>query len=311
MKTLEQLRIAVLCGGPGAEREVSLASGESVCGALGRAGLRPAKVVVPGRDPESCLERLDCDVAVMMLHGEFGEDGRAQAILERRGIAFTGSSSAVCGLAMDKERCKRVFVAEGVPTPPWATVADVPSARAEMERAGLAFPLVVKPVSRGSSVGVAIVREEAELDAAVAGALGVDARAMLEEFVAGREVTVGWLDGDILPAIELIPDGVFYDYRAKYQSDRTRYLCPAPVAPDVSRGIAALAAAVSKILSVRDLARVDIIVGASGPRVLEINTLPGFTSHSLLPLAAATAGLAMPRLCRKLAEMAVARAGLL
>ena len=134
---------------------------------------------------------------------------------------------------------------------------------------------------------------------------------MLEEFVAGREVTVGWLDGDILPAIELIPDGVFYDYRAKYQSDRTRYLCPAPVAPDVSRGIAALAAAVSKILSVRDLARVDIIVGASGPRVLEINTLPGFTSHSLLPLAAATAGLAMPRLCRKLAEMAAARAGLL
>lgn len=304
------VKTAVLCGGPGGEREVSLASGENVHQALLRAGLRNELIVVPAEHPERALESVDCRVCVMMLHGEYGEDGSAQKVLERRGIAFTGSDSRACALAMDKHASKKLFVEKGIPTARWL-VADDPAGAGELVReAGLSYPLFVKPNDRGSSVGVEKVETPAALAAAVAATLRESGLALVEEMVTGRELTVGWLDGRVLPIVELLADGVFYDYNAKYLSDATRYICPADLPPELAEEIAGHARAVAECLRARDLSRVDVMLGPEGPMVLESNALPGFTSHSLLPMAAAEAGIGMERLCLDLVAMAAQRAGI-
>ncbi|MDR1612745.1 MAG: D-alanine--D-alanine ligase [Planctomycetota bacterium] len=307
---LKTLGLAVVCGGPGAEREVSLASGGCACDALLEGGFRVEKAIVPPEAPEQFIEALNCDVAVMMLHGEFGEDGHAQRILERRSLPFTGSSSEVCALSMDKDACKRLFARSDIPTPRWVLLDKAAGAEKAIAEAGLDIPLVVKPNGRGSSVGVSIVRKRRDLPAALELAFGLDGRILAEEFVEGRELTVGWLDGRILPVIELVPDDGFYDYQAKYISDKTIYLCPAELPDDVEADISLIVRKTAEIIPVRDLARVDIILGRDGPRVLEINVLPGFTTHSLVPLAARRVGLEMPALCEKLVEMAARRGGL-
>lgn len=315
MTEIEQLQaagltVAVLCGGPGGEREVSLASGDNVHQALLRAGLDNRLVVVPEERPEDCFEALDCRVAVMMLHGEFGEDGKAQTILEKRGIAYTGSDARACALSMDKDASKKLFVEQGIPTARWAVTDDAVTARDAVRGAGLSYPLFVKPNDRGSSVGVGKVESPDDLTAMVAETLKQSGLAIMEEMIEGRELTVGWLNGAILPAVELIADGVFYDYRAKYLSDDTRYICPADLAPSMAGEIADHARAVADCLAVRDLARIDIMLGENGPQVLEANALPGFTSHSLLPMAAKAAGMGMEQLCLELVAMAARRAGI-
>ena len=309
-KKLAGLKAAVLCGGPGVEREVSLNSGQAVYRALHEAGFRVEKAVVPETGYKAFLEELDCQVAVMMLHGEFGEDGRSQEVLERRGIAFTGSDSRTCGLAMDKNATKLLFRRCGVPTPDWVVLDDTASALAAVKKAGMGAPLVVKPNARGSSVGVTIVRDLATLPEAVEKALAVDSLVLAERFVAGRELTVGWLDGKILPIIELAPDGTFYDYHAKYLSDKTEYRCPASLAYTELSAVRSVAENILRNIPLRDLARIDIMLGSYGPQALEVNTSPGFTSHSLVPLAASRAGIEMRELCSRLVEMAARRGGL-
>ena len=299
--------IAVLCGGPGGEREVSLASGETAHRALLDAGVENRLVIVPADDPDGFLAGLECGVAIMMLHGEFGEDGRAQEILEKRGIPFTGSDSAACRLSMDKNAVKKLMVAAGVPTPRWAVAASATEAVASVGSAGLEYPLFVKPNFGGSSVGVSRVGAADELSAAVSATLATGPLALIEEMVIGRELTVGWLDGAVLPAIELEADGVFYDYHAKYKSEKTRYLCPAVLEADVAAAIAGHARTLVGLVGARDLARIDIMLGAAGPMVLELNALPGFTSHSLFPLAAGRAGIPVGELCLSLAAMAAGR----
>lgn len=301
---LRSLDVAVLCGGPGSEREVSLASGDNVFRTLREGGYAARLVTLPENEPEKCLAALECDIAVMMLHGEFGEDGTAQSILDAKGIAYTGSEAGACVLAMDKDAAKRRFLANGIPTPRWMKVEYGESAEGFLWGSGLQYPLVVKPNSRGSSVGTSIVRKEEDFAPAVASARKFDDAILLEEFVAGRELTVGWLDGRVLSPIELVPDGVFYDYKAKYVSDKTRYLCPAPLSSRIYDEIIEETSRVCEILGVRDLARVDIMLGERGPTVLELNTLPGFTSHSLLPMAAKRDGVPLTDLCRMLVSMA-------
>lgn len=309
--TASGVRPVVLCGGPGGEREVSLASGENVHGALLEAGLDNDLLVVPAGDPELFLERLECGLAVMMLHGEFGEDGRAQAILERRAIPFTGSDSVACAKSMDKDGAKRLFAQEGVPTPRWIVAGDPEEAVAKIAEAGLCYPLFVKPNYGGSSVGARRARTPEALRDAVAQAAAEDGElAIIEEMVEGREFTVSWLDGQVLPIIELRVDGDFYDYRAKYLSDATGYVCPADVPGSVATEIGRHVEAVTAVLGVRDLSRVDIMLGADGPMVLELNALPGFTTHSLMPMAAAAAGIALDQLCLRLTVMAADRAGI-
>lgn len=303
--------VAVVCGGPGGEREVSLASGDNAHRALNDVGVPAVKAVVPAENPGAYLERLECGVAVMMLHGRFGEDGEAQRILERRGVPFTGSDSRVCALAMDKNATKELLAANRVPTPRWALSDDPAAALDAVAAAGLSFPLFLKPNFGGSSVGVARVETPGELPAAVAAVLRDDSLALMEELVPGRELTVGWLGGRVLPTIELRADGVFYDYHAKYISEKTQYLCPAPLEPEMAETVAGYAAKVADLVGVRDSARVDMMLGADGPMLLEVNTLPGFTTHSLLPMAASAAGISAGELCLMLIEMAAGRAGMI
>lgn len=301
--------VVVLCGGPGGEREVSLDSGETAHLGLIRAGVPNRKVVVPEEAPDAFLENLDCRVAVMMLHGEFGEGGAAQEILERRGVGYNGSDAATCRLAMDKDASKKEFVRRGIPTPRWVLGREVEAAAREVAVAGLRYPLFVKPNFGGSSVGASRVNEPAMLAEAVRAALATDRLALIEELVPGRELTVGWFEGRVLPVIELLADGVFYDYRAKYQSDATRYICPAELSGAERREVEDCAAAVASCLGARDLARVDIMLGPDGPMVLELNSLPGFTGHSLFPMAAARAGIPLEEVCLRLAELAAGRTG--
>ncbi|MDR3078036.1 MAG: D-alanine--D-alanine ligase [Planctomycetota bacterium] len=299
--------VAVLCGGPGGEREVSLASGENVHQALLRAGLINDLVALPAENPEAVLEKLSCRVAVMMLHGRFGEDGAAQRILERRGIVFTGSDSRAAALSMDKNAAKLVFASHGIPTPAWATGGSRDGLAKAIGEKRLSYPLFVKPNSGGSSVGASRVEGPEALPAAAAAALRHDRLILAEELVTGRELTVGWLDGHLLPIIELSADGEFYDYQAKYHSDATRYVCPAALPEGTAAAVRQGSAAAIRAIGLRDIGRADLILGPDGPMFLEVNALPGFTSHSLIPMAARAEGMAMEELCLRLAKLAAAR----
>jgi len=305
--TLETLDIAVLCGGPGAEREVSLDSGTAVTRGLREAGLQARRIEISG-DPEE-IRALACDIAFLALHGEFGEDGRIQLLLDERGVPYTGSSAACSTLTINKVETKRRLVGSGLPTPRWAEFRDARGAAQAMRAADLAVPVVVKPVSRGSSVGTTIVRDAAALERAAADALRWDACGMIESFVAGPEITAGILADQALPLIELRPAREFYDYEAKYKDDHTQYLCPAPLDADHTAELQALALRVCRVLGVEHMGRVDLMLGEDGPQVLEVNTIPGFTSHSLLPMAARQAGFPFPALCRRILELAWERSG--
>lgn len=308
-KDIQGMKIAVVCGGVGAEREVSLASGDVIHGALLRAGVPNTKAVVPADNAAKYLEALECDIAVLMLHGEWGEDGGAQAILERRGIFYTGPRPEAAALAMDKNASKQIFAANGIPTPRWTVCNHPDTAARAVDAAGLRYPLFVKPNFRGSSVGAGRVNAPNELEPAVRRALDADRLCLIEELVAGRELTVGWLDGRTLPVIELCADGVFYDYDAKYLSDKTRYICPADIGPVMTEHVSLLARMAVEALNGRDTARVDFMLGPCGPMALEVNSLPGCTTHSLVPMAAAQIGIDICGLACRLVEMACKRAG--
>lgn len=299
------LDVVVLCGGPGAEREVSLLSGEAVTQGLIEAGWQARRLDVSG-DPAEVLA-LRADAVFLALHGEFGEDGTIQALLDRTQIPYVGSGPAACALAMDKDASKRAFVEGGIPTPAWTVVTSAQHAKEQLLAAGLSLPVVVKPVSRGSSVGVGIVHEDSELAPAVTEALAEDDRVMIESFVLGRELTVGLLDGQALPVIELETDRVFYDYQAKYYDKNTRYLCPASLAGQLTRDVQCMSLNVSTVLGIEHFGRVDLLLGEDGPQVLEANLIPGFTSHSLLPLAAREAGFSFAELCTRILRLALAR----
>lgn len=302
--------IVVLCGGPGGEREVSLASGGEVHAALTRAGMACRLVDVPENNPTDFLERLDCGLAVMMLHGEFGEDGTAQEILERRGIPYSGSGPDACRLAMNKVAVKEWMLSAGVPTAKWALTDSAAAAAEQVKAAGLTYPLFVKPNNGGSSVGASRADNPEALTDAVALALachGSDGTVLVEELINGREMTAGWVGGQLLPFIEMKAQNKFYDYDAKYKSDATIYHCPAAVEGKTLLEARRHVLAIVEHIGARDLARVDFILSDRGPMFLELNALPGFTSHSLVPLAARTAGISMEQLCVSLVAMAAAR----
>jgi D-alanine-D-alanine ligase len=301
--------IAVVCGGPGGEREVSLASGTNVHRALLQAGVENELVVFPVAEPEKALDNLSCRLAVLMFHGSFGEGGTVQRILERRGILFTGSDSTSAALAMDKDASKQVFVRNGIPTSAWAIAGGPGKLAAAVRERRLRYPLFVKPNSGGSSIGASRVEESGELAAAAELALAEDSLALAEELVPGRELTIGWLDGETLPIIELLADGTFYDYRAKYLSDATRYLCPADLPAETADAVRNAASDTLRAVGIRDIGRVDMMLGPDGPMVLEVNSLPGFTGHSLVPMAARTAGISLEKLCLRLVELAERREG--
>ncbi|MDW7709750.1 MAG: D-alanine--D-alanine ligase [Deferrisomatales bacterium] len=295
-------RVAVLMGGRSAEREVSLRTGAAVAEAL-RGRNREVLEVDGGPDLAVRLAELRPDAAFVALHGRWGEDGTVQGLLEMLGIPYTGSGVLASALAMDKGMSKVVFRALGVPTPDFQVLGPGMSGR-EVE---IPAPLVAKPVREGSTIGVAVAREPAEVPEAVAFARGHGSQVLVERFVEGREVTLGVLDGAPLPLVEIVPDKGFYDYEAKYTPGHTRYLCPAPLDPRETEEAVRAGCEAYRVLGCAGAARVDLMIDRRGrPWVLEVNTVPGMTPTSLLPKAAEAAGLSFA----ELAERILAGAGL-
>ncbi len=307
LEKIKKLNVAVLCGGVGTEVEISLESGQAVYEALKSSGLNVRKVIVDGSEEQ--ILNLDCDLAFLALHGKFGEDGTIQHLLERRRIPFTGSSSQVSKLCMDKNLCKIMLQRMSVPVAPWVCVSDISSLAGKLKNINLKPPLVVKPNSGGSSVGVVIAKTAAEVELGVKQILETGDAALIEEYVSGVEFTVGLLDGKALPIIEMRPAEEFYDYHAKYNSEDTKYLCPPEsICGDIQAVCSDLSCEIYRNFKLRDLSRIDYILGSNGNLVaLEINTIPGFTSHSLVPKAAGVSGISFAELCLDILHMAYLR----
>lgn len=298
------LAITVLAGGPGAERAVSLESGGRVCDALVRRG-HDARVLDVRPDDLSALDE-EADVLFVALHGEFGEDGTLQGILEARGIVFTGSDSRSSALAMDKARTKARFLEAGIPTPRFAVVTRG-SVTATAETFGL--PAMVKPPASGSSVDTFLVRDRERFEAALRTVVDRYGSALAEAYIAGRELTVGVLDGAALPACEIRTKREFYDYQAKYVDEDTQYLFDLDLPEGLIRRVRELSERAHAALGCRDFCRVDWMVDGDShhPYAIEVNTIPGFTSHSLMPKAAARAGIEYDALCERIVDLAMRR----
>lgn len=295
------LTISVLLGGPSAEREVSLKSGAAVAQALRSLGHRVHEI-----DPHPGALALPAgtDVAFLALHGTYGEDGAVQRDLEALRIPYTGCDAESSRVAFDKVLAKERFVSAGVPTAR-AVVVTVPDAPWPV---GWKPPVVLKPARQGSSVGLVFIDRLADWAAGLAEAFKHDSLVLVEEKIAGRETTVAILDGKALPVVEVRPKQGAYDFHNKYTAGRTEYFCPAPFAPAITERIQAAALNAFHAVGCRDYARVDVMVDASGaPWVLEVNTLPGMTETSLLPKAAAAAGLSYPGLCQAMIDLALRR----
>ncbi len=288
--------VAVLLGGPSEEREVSLKSGEAVVAALRRTGhIVHAVDVTAARLPPLPA---GIEAAFIALHGRYGEDGGVQAELAALGIPYTGCDARASRLAFDKLLAKQEAQRLGIPTAPFAVVA--PGAPPP-----LPFPLVVKPLDQGSSIGVHRVDRPADWSAALADAAGSAERALAERYVPGRELTVGVLDEWVLPALEIEAPGGWYDFQAKFTRGACRFTVPAPLEPDVAAAAGALARRAFDGLGCRGVARIDFRLDPEGGLwLLELNTIPGFAEASLLPMAAAAAGLTFEALCERLLERA-------
>ena len=302
---LTHMKIAVLMGGPGSERKVSLKSGEGVIGALQSLGADVTPVDITGAD---FIVPAGTEVAFNVIHGTFGEDGQLQRILEARGIPYTGEGVRGSEIAIDKIATKRCFEQHGVPTAAFEVLLGD-------AQPTLPLPFVVKAPREGSSVGVYVIKDAAKLADALREARTFGPETLVEKFITGRELTVGIVGDQALPIIEIRPKkaGEFYDFANKYnflnpQAAGADHFCPAPLAPEIAQRVQAAALAAHRALDLEVYSRVDVLLTADDePFVLEINTIPGMTPVSLLPEAAAVAGIPYPDLCRRIIALSLAR----
>ncbi len=299
-------KVGVLMGGRSAEREISLRSGNAVLAALRRQGV-DAHAFDPAHKRLSELEQAGFDRVFLILHGRGGEDGSLQGALEMMGIPYTGSGVMASALGMDKWRTKLVWQGAGLPVPAYRLL-DANSDFEAIERE-LGLPLFVKPACEGSSVGVSKVNQAGGLRAAYLQAARYDRVVLAERYLSGGEYTVAILeDGaklEALPVIRIVPATEFYDYEAKYFRDDTRYLCPCGLHAEQEAGLRELALEAFKVLGCRGWGRVDILLDEHGaPQLLEINTAPGMTDHSLVPMAARAAGIDFDALCLRILAQA-------
>jgi D-alanine-D-alanine ligase len=297
-------KIAVLMGGPGSERDVSLATGRGVSKALRSLGAEVVEVDV--HDENFALPK-DVDLAFITIHGTFGEDGQLQEILEERGVPYTGDGVEASRAAFDKILSKEKFREYDVVTPEWEVIEAG-------QRPTISVPLVVKPARQGSTVGVVIVKDASELDSAMAEAAKYDRKLLIEKFVSGRELTIGILGDQALPILEIIPKGGFYDFNNKYPflnpqaGGAAEHVCPAKIDPNKTKQIQKQALHAFRALGLVVYGRVDVLLPDSGnPFVLEVNTIPGMTEASLLPEAAAAAGINYVDLCARIIALSRAR----
>ena len=306
-KTLKQEKIAVLLGGTSAEREVSLNSGTAVLNALRKQGY-DAHPIDPKTFPVATLKEQGFDRVFNILHGRGGEDGTMQGLLEQIGIPYTGCGVMASALTMDKMRTKMLWKAFGLPVAEMeiVTVENRATLNPEVVVKKLGLPLMVKPSLEGSSVGLTKVKTMEELESAVDFALRFDRTVLIEEWLAGDEFTVPVLDGEVLPSIKIVPEGEFYDYDAKYISDNTQYFCPAGLSDAREQELRRLVKQAYDVVGCRGWSRIDVMADAEGKfRLVEVNTNPGMTSHSLFPKSAATVGYSFEQLVEKILELSV------
>jgi D-alanine-D-alanine ligase len=330
------MKVAVLMGGRSSEREISLRTGQGVAQALRHLGHDVTSVdaadgstITAGREEASAAKReavlklplsamlasvqcaavRDADVVFVALHGTYGEDGIMQAALELAGKVYTGSGVLASALAMDKAMSKRVFEREAIPTPHWVLLeSGVPGRTIDTSLLG-GFPLVVKPNAEGSTVGLSIVRHPSELDAALEKAGRHDHQILVEQFVPGRELTVAVVGEEAFPIVEIEPKSGFYDYEAKYTKGKTEYTCPARLDAELARHVRELAVECCAVLGCRGVARVDFRLSEDDePQVLEVNTVPGMTPTSLVPMAAQAKGIGYDQLVGRMLDLALADA---
>lgn len=299
------MRVTVLYGGPSAEREISLISGRAVIDGLKQAGHE----VFPSDVSPTDLSGLDhpCDVIFPVLHGQFGESGELQEILEQRQIPFVGSGSKASRLGMDKVATKEVWQRAGLPTPAWRVVTGVNGTPP------IPGSCVVKAIASGSSIDVFVCKAPPECEAQAVSAIKTvvakHGRALVEQYISGPELTVGLLEEQALAPIRIVPKNEFFDFQAKYKSNATEHRFETGLAPDLVEQCRELARKANEIVGARDLARIDIMIDEQTrkPYLLEINTLPGFTPKSLLPEAAAHSGINFVQLVDRLVKRANAR----
>ncbi len=295
------VKIVVMAGGFGAEREVSLRSGVAVFKALRSLGHDVREL-----DPANkgwCLPE-ETEVVFLALHGEFGEDGQVQTCLENLEVPYTGTGPRESAIAFDKELTRQIFARESIPMPRGCVLSDSTSVPCN----DLKPPWVLKPAAQGSSIGLRMVEEEAKWESALNDSLKYDGRVICEERIMGREVTVGVVGDEVLPVVEVRPKSSAYDYDSKYTSGATEYFCPADLSRECTNFIQELGLKAFNAVGARDFGRVDMMLDKSlNPYVLEVNTLPGMTETSLLPKAAAVAGMEFRKLCDRMLDLAISR----
>jgi D-alanine-D-alanine ligase len=307
------MRVVVLRGGGSLERQVSFRSGARVEDALRSLG---HEVVPLDADGELIRQLMEAkpDVVFIALHGPGGEDGTVQELLEILGFPYTGPGVAACMRCLDKVLAKHTLRAAGIATPDWVAVTSTAfrELRAgealEQVEARLGFPLVVKPAAQGSALGVRMAASRDDVPEALVSALSYDDRVLMERHVEGRELAVGVLDGEPLPPVEVCPrPDDLYDYGARYEIGRTEYISPAGLEADAEAAVREIALGAYEALGCAGFARVDLMLGAGGPEVLEVEAVPGLTDTSLFPMAAEAAGLGFEELCGRIVELALAR----
>jgi len=305
------MKVGVLMGGWSPEKKVSLMSGKNVVEGLRQTGIKavPFLVTSADKDEKRLEKRLRAgrfDAVFIALHGGFGEDGTLQALLDKWGIAYTGSGALACGLAMHKGCSKLVFEANKIPSAPWQAIHKSIPVEGWLKEVELKLPLVVKPADVGSAIGVTIVKNRGSLRKAIGTAFRYSQWAIVEKFIPGVEVTATVLADRALPLIEIVPKNEFYDFDAKYTPGHSDHVIPAGIPAAAARKVKALAVRAGKAMGCADYYRVDFIVPQKGdPQILEVNTVPGMTSTSLVPDSARAAGISFPRLLRILVGLAL------
>jgi len=298
-------KIAILAGGASSEREISLRSGRTVFRALTASG-KNTELINLDRNFRDIIMALDAGIVFIALHGQFGEDGLVQAMLEECNIPYTGSDVSASRAAFNKITSKKMFLSNNLLVPAYKVFRK--GDKVTDSFVDFKTPFVVKPASEGSSIGLSIVNDKAHAVIALSTALEYGESVIIEEYIHGRELTVGILEGQALPVIEIITEHKVYDYNAKYLDKGTKYNVPAILAGDVCRRVQDIALLAHKTLGCRDFSRVDLIMDSKGSvYVLEVNTIPGMTERSLLPKAAGAAGINFENLCLKLLELAYKR----
>ncbi|MFL3050063.1 MAG: D-alanine--D-alanine ligase [Candidatus Neomarinimicrobiota bacterium] len=299
------MKVAVLMGGNSSERLVSLKSGEAVVTTLKERDVDVYTCIYDGNINDYIPRLKTFDVVFLALHGGEGENGKIQEIFEREKIIYTGSKPSASALAMDKSAAKRLMIENNIPTPAWRFF-DNKNTFKRQKKNELSFPVVVKPNSEGSTVGLTIVQSPKELEKAVNKASSFDGGILFEEYIPGREFAIAILGNDALPCIEIIPSHDHYDYECKYQGGMSKYICPAELPADLGSKLAQSALSFHKTLGCRHYSRTDFLLTEENRFFcLEINTLPGLTKTSLLPMAATAVGISFGQLIQKLCRMAI------